>query len=862
MISVCIISSFLISKAFSIGFGLPSSRGVLPSNGIPRFAFVEKGNYGIRNNSAANLYMYLTSSFNAKTDDFCGDSHLKCKDGKCIPTRWQCDGENDCEEGEDEDSNLCTRSCNEDEYACPSEPGNCIPSAWLCDHSIDCLDGSDEAICNGTCTTDEFTCKNGRCIQKHWVCDREDDCGDGSDEGDHCPQKTCTSEQFDCGGGNCVPLRWYCDGDKDCPDFADELDCPENSNGTRCSEGEFQCADSVNCIHMNWKCDGEPDCPDASDEKNCPINDCRLDQFKCGNGNCIPGHLKCSGEQECIDGTDEENCPTTSAFSCHPDSEFMCNNGTCIESDKVCDKVNDCGDWSDEPAGRCNINECLVNNGGCQHNCIDTPVGFKCACQKGYQIHRNSSCEDVNECLEVGVCSQICINEKGSFKCDCVDGYRKDPNDKRKCKAIEGHASLLVAHKVDIRRISLDRQDMTQLVNDTKSVCAIDYDFKTGMLYWSDSHTDRIYRSPLDEGYRAEVIIDGDVSTDGLAVDWIYNHLYWSDNTKKTIEMSTLDGKTRRVVISDKLREPRSLAVNPLDGWLYWSDWGRNPAGKIERAGMDGSNRQTIIDKDVAWPNGITLDYVQKKVYWIDAKLHLIGSCNYDGSDKRIVIRNRKDIVGHPFSITTFEDTLYWSDWTLHTIMKANKFTGKDAKPVVESHFTLQNPMAIHVYHQYRQPIGPNLCQPLNGKCSHFCVPQPMKNNLPSTVCVCPTGSVVQNDNLTCIDEEEIQKQQLDMENVTSSTEKIEHENSSLPLILGLMTLLAVLVVAGFALYKFILRKGGSGMNFDNPVYRKTTEDRIVLQKNGSVRNGRTYAGSLPEDTTEPLTRPETNDYV
>ena len=71
--------------------------------------------------------------------------------------------------------------------------------------------------------------------------------------------------------------------------------------------------------------------------------------------------------------------------------------------------------------------------------------------------------------------------------------------------------------------------------------------------------------------------------------------------------------------------------------WLYWSDWGRNPAGKIERAGMDGSNRQTIIDKDVAWPNGITLDYVQKKVYWIDAKLHLIGSCNYDGSDKRIV---------------------------------------------------------------------------------------------------------------------------------------------------------------------------------------------------------------------------------
>lgn len=63
---------------------------------------------------------------------------------------------------------------------------------------------------------------------------------------------------------------------------------------------------------------------------------------------------------------------------------------------------------------------------------------------------------DIDECEIPGTCSQICTNEKGSFKCECMEGYLRDPKDHTRCKAVEGHASLLFALRHDIRKISLD----------------------------------------------------------------------------------------------------------------------------------------------------------------------------------------------------------------------------------------------------------------------------------------------------------------------------------------------------------------------------------------------------------------------
>lgn len=70
--------------------------------------------------------------------------------------------------------------------------GRCIPSTFVCDSENDCGDFSDETGCvNVTCSSSQFQCDNGRCVPNTWRCDSENDCGDGSDEGIHCVEKTC-----------------------------------------------------------------------------------------------------------------------------------------------------------------------------------------------------------------------------------------------------------------------------------------------------------------------------------------------------------------------------------------------------------------------------------------------------------------------------------------------------------------------------------------------------------------------------------------------------------------------------------------------------------------------------------------------
>lgn len=188
----------------------------------------------------------------------------------------------------------------------------------------------------------------------------------------------------------------------------------------------------------------------------------------------------------------------------------------CIPQSKVCDKIQDCPDAEDEPVDKCGRDECKSNNGGCSQLCVDTQAGFYCDCRQGFKLVDNNTCDDINECDIAGSCSQLCTNERGGFKvsgfafrpqasiriqfpsfynqCECMSGYLRDPRDHTKCKATEGHASLLFARRHDIRKISLDHREMTSIVNETKSATALDYVFRTGMIFWSDVTEQRIYK--------------------------------------------------------------------------------------------------------------------------------------------------------------------------------------------------------------------------------------------------------------------------------------------------------------------------------------------------------------------------------
>ncbi|KAM8705423.1 hypothetical protein ACLKA7_009823 [Drosophila subpalustris] len=768
----------------------------------------------------------------------CSSDHFRCSNGNCIPNKWRCDQENDCADGSDESNTLCMNACPNNEFKCKTVD-QCIPRNWLCDGNNDCRDKSDEAHCNQTCRSDEFTCGNGRCIQKRWVCDHDNDCGDGSDERE-CPVVPCDEiAEHTCSNGACIAKRWVCDGDPDCPDASDERACANATKlMTPCLPHEYQCKDRITCLHHSWLCDGDRDCPDGDDEfsSNCKNITCRPDQFQCRDRSCIAGHLACNGESDCADGSDERDCRLAAqSQSCNSTSQFDCGGGQCIPLSKVCDKHKDCPDGEDEPAGKCKVNECASKNGNCMHRCVDHLVGYVCECHEGYKLSSDGhTCVDVNECEEPGVCSQLCVNEVGGFKCECEAGYMRDPRNHTRCKATEGHASLLLARRHDIRKIALDHMEMTSIVNSTKSATALDFVFRTGMIFWSDVTTQSIYKAPIDEGNDKTVVLkQSSVTSDGLAVDWIYNHVYYTDTHKCTIELTNFDGNMGKVLIEDALDIPRSIALDPIDGWMYWSDWGASP--RIERAGMDGSHRTTIINYDIKWPNGITLDLVLKRIYWVDGKLNVISSANYDGSQRRQILYST-EYLRHPFSITTFEDYIYWSDWEKQTVFKANKFTGEGVEPITAVHM-LQHPMVVHVYHPYRQPDGINHCQSVNGHCSHLCLPAPRINERsPRISCACPTGLKLMADGLMCVEDlsdHRPVKNQTHIDQTTAPSPQPDSGFIALVVIASLSGCAVVLSVLLFVGYRYCSKRRINSMNFENPIYRKTTtEDHFSLRKN------------------------------
>ncbi|XP_054996749.1 low-density lipoprotein receptor-related protein 8 isoform X11 [Sorex araneus] len=694
------------------------------------------------------------------------------------------------------------------------------------------------------CEENQFRCRNERCIPSVWRCDEDDDCSDNSDE-DDCPKKTCTDTDFTCDNGHCIPERWKCDGEEECADGSDESEA--TCTKQVCPAEKLSCGPSSHkCVPASWRCDGEKDCESGADEAGCatPLGTCRGDEFRCAEGTCVPAVRRCNQERDCPDGSDEAGCLQ-------------------------------------------GLNECQHNNGGCSHICTDLKIGFECACPAGFRLLDPKTCGDIDECEDPDACSQICVNYKGYFKCECHPGYEMDALTKN-CKAVAGTSpSLIFTNRHEVRKIDLVKRDYSRLIPMLKNVVALDVEVATNRIYWCDLSFRKIYSAYMDKASdpaEQEVLVDEQLhSPEGLAVDWVHQHLYWTDSGNKTISVATVDGSRRSTLFSRGLSEPRAIAVDPLRGFMYWSDWGDQ--AKIEKSGLNGVGRQTLVSDNIEWPNGITLDLLSQRLYWVDSKLHQLSSVDFSGRSRKMLISS-PDFLSHPFGVAVFEDKVYWTDLENEAIFSANRLNGLEISVLAEN---LNNPHDIVIFHELKQPRAADACelsaQP-NGGCEYLCLPAPQtSSHSPKYTCACPdtmwlgpdmkrcyrapqststttftstaTGTradttrapgttvhsaTYQNHSTETPNQAAAAPSSASVATAPVSTPSPATSNHSqhygneggkmgstvTAAVIGIivpMAVIALLCMSGYLIWRNWKRKNTKSMNFDNPVYRKTTEE-------------------------------------
>ncbi|XP_033291374.1 low-density lipoprotein receptor-related protein 8 isoform X12 [Orcinus orca] len=762
------------------------------------------------------------------------------------------------------------KECEEDQFRCRNE--RCIPSVWRCDEDDDCSDNSDEDDCpKKTCADSDFTCDDGHCIRERWKCDGEEECPDGSDESEAtCTKQVCPAEKLSCGptSHKCVPASWRCDGEKDCESGVDEAGCA-TSLGT-CRGDEFRCGDGT-CVPAIKRCNQEQDCPDRSDEAGC-LQESTCEgprRFQCKSGECVDGGKVCDAQRDCRDWSDEplKECGLNECLHNNGGCSHICTDlkigfeCTCPSGYRLLDQKT-CGD----------IDEC-EDPDACSQICVNYKGYFKCECHPGYEMDTlTKNCKAVAGRSP----SLIFTNRHEVRRIDLV---------KRDYSRLIPMLKNVVALDVEVA---------------TNRIYWCDLSYRKIYSAYMDKASD-----PAEQ----EVLIDEQLhSPEGLAVDWVHKHIYWTDSGNKTISVATVDGGRRCTLFSRDLSEPRAIAVDPLQGFVYWSDWGYE--AKIEKSGLNGVHRQTLVSDGIEWPNGITLDLLNQRLYWVDSKLHQLSSIDFSGGNRKMLISS-PDYLSHPFGIAVFEDKVFWTDLENEAIFSANRLNGLEISVLAENLNNPHDIVIFHELKQPRAADACELSAQPNGGCEYLCLPAPqMSSHSPKYTCACPDTMRLGPDMKRCyrapqststttlastttrtvadttrapgttVHSPAYQNHSTETPSLAAavpgsvSVPRAPSINPSTPspatsnhsqhygnesgkmgstvtaAVIGIivpMVVIALLCMSGYLIWRNWKRKNTKSMNFDNPVYRKTTEeeDEDELHIGRAAQIGHVYPAAI-----------------
>lgn len=198
-------------------------------------------------------------------------------------------------------------------------------------------------------------------------------------------------------------------------------------------------------------------------------------------------------------------------------------------------------------------------------------------------------------------------------------------------------------------------------------------DESRGVLYWTDTAEDAIYRTILGSGVVEPIIqLSENSYPREIELDLGAGKLYWSagnvgDAGNGGIFRSNVDGTNVETLLA--VVPIAGIDLDITGGQLYFTQFHCDSGtGCVKRIDLDGGSLQTLVPNVNGDIDAIEVDAIGGKVFYTDEDNGRFYKANLDGTDVELFVNFDFETAGQGLALDVADGKIYWStrdlQWT------------------------------------------------------------------------------------------------------------------------------------------------------------------------------------------------------